>query len=274
MCTLPFLSVLGIMMRPVTVETMISNLGRVTPDTETQTRVLLRVSVFDGTLSGHALRSLHTATGGNGLGYLNPLPLILQDQLGPLWGASSHRISHVTAMALAPAAVRTGFVVDVPGPPVDAAAASAVHVRPYQESEATVFIGAAHLEGSTWVSIPERALLECLKREDDVPFGEAAAMEVLHTGWGVFPERVVGLAEQLGWVEPLRRLASIAMCMDDCRDVFPSMPEGFLADSQRELLDIPAAPRDSEWIALKPYGEPFTDGNGEFLDGKHREHQQ
>lgn len=60
----------------------------------------------------------------------------------------------------------------------------------------------------------------------------------------------MGLAGRLGWDGPLRRVASIAARMDNCRGVFPIMgDDGFLADSQRALLDVPPS-GDVDWICV------------------------
>ena len=121
------------------------------------------------------------------------------------------------------------------------------------------------------MSQPERAVLECLRSDDHVPGGEAAAAEVLHRGRVVTPERVVSLAHRLGWDAPLRRLASLAASMDSCRGVFRPMPDGFLPDSQRQLLNVPPAPADADWICLKPsLQHPEPSGAGAFRDEKYR----
>ena len=173
-------------------------------------------------------------------------------------------------MAMAPAAIKVGFVLHVSGPPVDGAAAERLKVRTHEESDDTLFVGAAPWEGPTWISQPERALLECLQSDEPVPDGEAAAAEVLHTGLFVSPETVVSLAQQLGWDSPLRRLASLATRMDNCRGVFRPMPDGFLANSQRDLLDVPAVSSDADWICLIPSHHPEPTGEPAFRDHKYR----
>ena len=193
-----------------------------------------------------------------------------QDRLRSLYGSVPHRISHLTAMEMAPAAIKAGMVVHVSGPPVDGAVAASLQVRSHEESEATLTIGAVSWEGPTWISQPERALLECLKSEDHVPDGEVAAARVLHTGRVVSAETVMGLAGRLGWDQPLRRLASIAARMDNCRGVFPYMPDGFLASSQRELLDVSPAGSNSEWICVISGRHPEPGGQPAFRDEKYR----
>ena len=198
------------------------------------------------------------------------LPMMMKKQLGSLWGPVPHRISHMTAMAMAPAAVKVGCVVDVSGPPVDPTVAARLKVHPYEEPADTLLVGANRLEGSTWISSPERALLECVKRDDEVPFGDMAAMEVLSTAHSVVAEEVIGLAERFGWDEPLRRLASVATRMDECRGVFPYFPDGFLAENHRAFLDVGETEPDSDWIVLSPYGKPFIGLEGEYLDHEYR----
>ena len=181
------------------------------------------------------------------------------------------RISHFTALALAPAAVKVGGALDVSGPPVDYPTAARLAVIPREESRDTLFIGASPWDGATWVSQPERAVLECLQSDDHVPGGEAVAAEVLHRDGIVAPGTVVSLAHQLGWDAPLRRLASLAASMDNCRGLFRHMPDGFLPDSQRQLLDVPPAPTDADWICLKPSRQhPEPAGDGAYRDEKHR----
>lgn len=173
-------------------------------------------------------------------------------------------------MEMAPAAIKTGSVVHVSGPPVDGAVAERLRVRSHEESDTTLTIGAIRGEGPTWISRPERAVLECLKSEDHVPDGEVAAARVLYSGRVVSPEIVVALAGRLGWERPLRRLASLATRMNNCRGVFRYMPEGFLADSQRDLLDVPAAGPDTEWICIIPARHPEPAGPSAFRDEKYR----
>ena len=86
---------------------------------------------------------------------------------------------------------------------------------------------------------PARALLECLKDEDDVYNGDYAAARVLYRGQTVNPAEAIAVAARLGWDKPLRRLASIATRMDNCRGVFGPEDIGFLPDHQRVLLAVP-----------------------------------
>lgn len=173
-------------------------------------------------------------------------------------------------MELAPVAIETGVVVHASGPPVDDAVAEGLRVRSHEESDGTLTVGAVPWERTTWISQPERALLECLKAEDHVPDGEVAAARVLYGGRVVSPGVVVTLAERLGWDQPLRRLASIATRMNNCRGVFRYMPDGFLPDSQRDLLEVPAVSPDTEWICVISSRHPEPDGQPAFRDEKYR----
>lgn len=193
-----------------------------------------------------------------------------QDRLRPLYGSAPHRISHVTAMEMAPTAIKAGFVLNVSGPPVDPEEARRFRVQAYEESGDTLLVGANPWEGTTWISQPERALLECLKSDERVPIGEAIAAEVLHSSQVVSPETVVSLSQRLEWDHPLRRLASIAARMDNCRGVFRQMPDGFLADDQRALLDVPPAHPDAPWICVMPSPHPEPASDVVFRDEKYR----
>ena len=170
---------------------------------------------------------------------------------------------------MAPAPVKTGLV-DVSGPAVCPETARRLWVHPYEESTETLLVGATQLHGSTWVSSPERALLECLRSSDNVCDGDTAAAVVLYTGRAGSPSRVVELAEQLGWDRPLRRLASLATRMNNCRGVFTPVPEGFLPASQRPLLDVPPARAGAEWISLMPYRHDWVRGDPAFRDDQYR----
>ena len=198
------------------------------------------------------------------------LSLMIERRLWPLWGSAPHRISHTTAMAMAPAAVKTGGFLDVSGMAVCPETASHLLVRPYEESTDTLLLGARQLHGPTWVSSPERALLECLRSVDNVSDGDSAAAQVLYTGHTVSPRRVVELAERLGWERPLRRLASLARRMNNCRGVFKPAPEGFLPASQQLLLNISPAPADAGWICLMPYRHEWVRGDPSFRDEEYR----
>ena len=173
-------------------------------------------------------------------------------------------------MSMGKTAIKAGFALDVSGPPVDPKAAERLRVIPREESDDTLTIGATPWDGPTWISQPERALLECLQPDDLIPGGAAAAAEILYRGCDVSPETVVGLADRLGWDQPLRRLTSIAARMDNCRGVFRMMPDGFLADSQRDLLEVPGALTDAEWICVTPTSHTEPDGDPVFRDYKYR----
>lgn len=191
------------------------------------------------------------------------------ERIKALWDERPHRISHLTALALAPAPVKTGFL-DVSGPPVSPTAAKRYEVRAYAESEDTLLDAARHRSGSTWISTPARALLECLKAEDDVSGGHHAAARVLQRADAVDPSAARATADRFGWHEPLRRLASIAARMADCRGVFGSENIGLLPDRQRLLLAVPSASADHEWICILPYTHPCAIEDGEFQDSKYR----
>ena len=195
---------------------------------------------------------------------------MIESRLWPLWDSAPHRISHTTAMAMAPAAIKTGSFLDVSGPAVCPDTARRLLVRPYEESTDTLLLGARQLHGTTWVSSPERALLECLRGSDNVCDGDADAAVVLYTDRAGSPSRVAELAERLGWDRPLRRLASLAKRMNNCRGVFKPVPEGFLPSSQRLLLDTPPAPADAEWIWLMPYRHEWAKGDPAFHDDEYR----
>ena len=192
------------------------------------------------------------------------------DRLRLLYGSLPHRISHLTAMSLAGPALKAGFELNVSGPSVNPDDAARLKVLAFEESGDTLLVGANHWEGTTWISQPERALLECLNEDERLFGGQATAARVLYRNRVVSPETVIGLAERLGMDQPLRRLASIAARMDNCRGVFRQMPDGFLDDSQRHLLDVPGASPDDEWICVIPSCHPEPNGDAEFRDHKYR----
>ena len=147
---------------------------------------------------------------------------------------------------MAPAALRFSQLLYVSGGPVSAEDATRYKVVPYKESEETLFVSARHRNGATWVSEPHRALLECLKCEDNVPGGDqSSALAVYHSAAGP-AQAVIELAGRMGWDKPLRRLASIAARIDNHE--WLELPR-----DQRALLDVEAAPSTAEWIALMPY---------------------
>ena len=129
-----------------------------------------------------------------------------QDRLDPLWGTTPHRISHDTAMRMAPASLRFSQLLYVSGPAISRENAERLRVVAYEESAATLFVAARLRNGTTWVSEPPRALLECLKCEDNVPNGDQAAALVVHRAYAGPAQVVIELADQLGWEKPLRRL--------------------------------------------------------------------
>lgn len=169
-----------------------------------------------------------------------------QSRLDALWGTAPHRISHDSALRMAPAALRFSQLLYVSGPAVSGEAADRFKVVPYEESEETLFVAARHRNGATWVSEPPRALLECLKCEDNVLRGDQSAALVVHRSYAGPAPAVIELAGRMGWDKPLRRLASIAARIDNHE--WLELPR-----DQRALLDVAAAPSTAEWIALMPY---------------------
>ncbi len=170
-------------------------------------------------------------------------------------------------MAMAPAAIKAGLGISVSGPPVESETAARLKVRVFEEEADTLLVGATPWAGATWISRPERALLECLK---STPSGEGIAAQVLFSGSTVSPETLVALADRLAWDEPLRRVASIAARMDNCRGVFPIMgTHGFLPDNQRALLDVPAS-ADADWICVTPGPHTEPTDSPWFRDEQHR----
>ena len=191
-----------------------------------------------------------------------------QGRLDALWGAAPHRISHDSAMRMAPAALRFSQLLYVSGPAVSREHADRAKVVPYEESEATLFVAARHRNGATWVSEPPRALLECLKCEDNVPDGDQSAALAVYDSAAGPAQTVIELAHRLGWDKPLRRLASIAARINNHE--WLELPR-----DQRPLLDVAAAPSTAEWIALMPYrhdwatGEPLRDHKYRILWWEH-----
>ena len=197
-----------------------------------------------------------------------------EESVQAVWGESPHRISHLTAMAMAPVAVKRGRVVDAAGPPVSAELAERHGVRAYVEVEETLLVGATHRIRSTWISTPARGLLECLKARDEVYRGHYLAARTLQRGYWlddfIPPGEVMELAAQLGWDRPMRRLASIAARMNYCRWVLDREPTCVLPDVQRPLLRVPATDPDSQWICVRTSSHPCGPDAAEFVDAKYR----
>ena len=186
-----------------------------------------------------------------------------QERLDPLWGAKPHRISHSTAMRMTLAPLRLPGLLRVSGPAVPPVAAERLNVVAYEEFGDSLFVGARHTNGATWVSEPSRALLECLKGEDNVADGDLSAALVIKRSAAGSARRAVDLAGRLGWDKPLRRLASIAARIDDCE--WLDLP----AD-QRPLLNVPATLSGAGWIALGPYDHGWAAGEPAFQDHRYR----
>ena len=191
-----------------------------------------------------------------------------------VWGEAPHRISHLTAMAMAPVAVKRGRIVDGSGPAVSAELAERHGVRAFAESADTLLVGALHRVGNTWISSPARGLLECLKARDEMFRGHYLAARTLQRGYWVRdalkPAKVTELAARLGWDRPLRRLASVAARMNYCRWVVGPEPTCVLPDGWRPLLDVPATDPDSDWICISPGSHPCGPDAVEFVDAKYR----
>ena len=105
-----------------------------------------------------------------------------EDRLRFLYGSTPHRISHLTAMAMARVAIKAGLALDVSGPPVDPETVQRLKVLYREEIVEPLLVGAEPWRGPTWISQPERALLECLQAGDRLPDGGAIGAEVLYQG--------------------------------------------------------------------------------------------
>ena len=190
------------------------------------------------------------------------------DRLEALWGERARRISHATALARA-VPLKAGVVVDASGPPVPADAAHRLGVNAHPEIESTVTLRARLAWGNTWISLPDRALLECLQSGCGCNDAAVVAGGIMFDGLGPCPEQVRNTAETLGLGQALRRLASIAAVLADINDPRPGGAYSLLAESHATYLDTPMCDDEVDWIWVRP-GEPAAGRNVTFRDDRWR----
>lgn len=192
------------------------------------------------------------------------------DRLQALWGDQPRRLSHTSALAMAPSPVKTGMVVDAAGPPVDSDTAKRLGVMACPEPHDTMLIAARRLHGQTWVSTPARALLECLQDRNTTLYPDEAAARTLFYEAAPPATEAVAVAEQLGWRDPLRRLASIATAMrDHSADFARFCPQGLLPESQSQYLDVGPCGHTTEWIWLTGNCSQLPGYEPAYKDDKH-----
>ena len=189
-------------------------------------------------------------------------------RLDALWANQRRRISHATALSRV-VPLKAGVVVDASGPAVSEEAARRLGVNAYPESGLTMTTRARRVWRNTWLSLPDRALLECLS--DGCGCNDAVRMAagVMCDGLGPRPEHVRDTAGTLGFDDALRRLASIAAVLAASKDPRPSRGGSLLAASQSAYLDISVTDGAADWISVRP-GNHVAAGSVTFRDTRQR----
>ena len=189
-------------------------------------------------------------------------------RLEALWGNERRRISHATALARV-VPLKAGVVVDASGPPVLEDAARRLGVNAYPESDLTMTTRAREVWRNTWLSLPDRALLECLNDGCGCNDAVLIAAGIMCDGLGPCPDHVRDTAGMLGFDDALRRLASIAAVLAGRKDPRPSGGGSLLAASQSTYLDISATDGAADWIWVRP-GNTVAAGSVTFRDTRWR----
>ncbi|MCY3952792.1 MAG: hypothetical protein OXG69_09625 [bacterium] len=188
-------------------------------------------------------------------------------RLAALWGDRPRRVSHATALGgVAPHKAGT---VSASGPLVSPDDAERLAIDAHFEGSDTLTVRAEQTARHTWISLPDRALLECLEGTAVSDSLVLLAAGVLRDGIGPAPERLALTCRALGFDAALRRLTSLAAMLAGVPERRLGVGHGhtLLADSQVGLLDIiPSWSASPEWIWLSSHAAPQEGASATWAD--------
>ncbi len=168
-------------------------------------------------------------------------------ELEAAYGSASRRISGLTALGMAGAALICRPEVSVAG--TDAFDTDPFGFASWRESPESLLVGAVQLTEHTWVSTPGRAMLECAHHPHRSHRWEEYVGRML--GWRFevcAPDEVAEVAGALGWRAGLRRISSLAQGLAETP---AGHTLGFDIDPRWADLGS-AARRGDDWIHLAP----------------------
>ena len=134
-----------------------------------------------------------------------------------------------------------------------------------RENISTLTIGASQIDDLTFVSTPERAVLETAEGDVTCGFGalaEALVNSLVYETVSISPETMLSLADDLGFHKGLRRLASLCRVIED--------DEG-LPDTMLPLLEsLPSAPPETDWAEFPLRDPSLPSRESVFWDRRNR----
>lgn len=185
--------------------------------------------------------------------------------LSGLFEDAPRRLSHGLALYRSGFAMTVGWSVAADAPPVWWPAGLCLT---NQESSDTLLVEAEPVDGHTWQSKPCRAVLEFV--QDDHPRCEEYALRAMALRPELFdPDRIVVLADRMGWGAGLRKLCSMIDVIGDmvaydgprrCRYRFP---DRMLAVSDMAPEPAPTEPWADVSVGFGPENldRPWEDGH-------------
>ena len=180
------------------------------------------------------------------------------ERLGMLYGEAPRRISGDAALLGYGVPLTVGLAAHSPAN-VNAEMARSLGVAHKQEGTSTLTQGASQVDKRTWISSPERALLEtaqgdCLYLPTDEALVNSLVYEVLRFS----AARMAELAENLGFEAGLRRLVSLCCALEEHEGLPDCISEFYQA--------LPEPDMNAEWVEFPISHPKSTPRQPVFLD--------
>ena len=198
----------------------------------------------------------------NGLAWTPLQGLPYAERLDGFYGDTERRISHETALLKAGMPMKAGLSVSADMD--DKGSAADYFICHHRESHTTLKVSAKQLDSKTWMSSPERALLEYAQ---DCPSLSAEETLMLSFYSGAlsdvpgFWERLVALSSRLDFSEGVRRIASAASMFG----------KHDLSENDMKFLNsVPPTRRHDCWIEMTPQRKHVGCRPIVFKDRKHK----
>ena len=183
----------------------------------------------------------------------------LEEILPKLYGETPRRISHQSGVLYAGVPLTVGWYISSTEPYDKKFEEN--YITHNTEPETILFIDAEQVAANTWLSSPERSILE---EAEDMPKSRSVktisrAMDMPgNFNW----DRILEVAERLGYRHGVRRLCSMSDAMSNWEHTI----------HHNKLKHIPPASKNEDWIPMLCSGSGNGDTEYEFVheDSKHR----
>jgi len=187
-----------------------------------------------------------------------------ETELEAAYGCSVRRISGLSALAMAGAAL-------ICQPEVSVAGAVAFDTDPfgfvsYRENPESLLVAAVQLTERTWVSTPERAVLECAQWPHRAHRWEEYLGRMLAYRFEVCPPAAVAeVAGVLGWRAGLRRISSLTQGLTES-----PAAHSLEFDIDCRWAELGSAVRGDDWIHLAPLRRAASPPRVAYRDPAHK----